>query len=103
MARLALVTGGQRGIGAAISEELKKAGRNVVASYAGNDAAAAAFTERTGIPTVKFDVSDYAACKEAVAKIAWAGQAMEASSTSICASVMRMAVGRVRRGSLHQL
>jgi acetoacetyl-CoA reductase len=69
MARLTLVTGGQRGIGAAISEELQKAGRKVIASYAGNDAAAAAFTERTGIPTIKFDVSDYAACQAAVAKI----------------------------------
>jgi acetoacetyl-CoA reductase len=69
MARLALVTGGQRGIGAAISEELKKAGREVIASYAGNDAAAAAFTERTGIKTIKFDVSDYEACKAAVGQI----------------------------------
>jgi len=69
MARVALVTGGQRGIGAAISEHLQNMGRKVVASYAGNDAAAAAFTERTGIPTIKFDVSDYDACKGAVAKI----------------------------------
>ncbi|WP_207539055.1 acetoacetyl-CoA reductase [Sabulicella rubraurantiaca] len=69
MARLALVTGGQRGIGAAISEGLKAAGRTVVASYAGNDEAARAFTERTGIPTVKFDVSDYDACVAAVQKV----------------------------------
>jgi acetoacetyl-CoA reductase len=69
MARVALVTGGQRGIGAAISEQLQKAGRKVVASYAGNEAAAAAFTERTGIPTIKFDVSDFEACRDAVAKI----------------------------------
>ena len=69
MARVALVTGGQRGIGAAISEGLKAAGRTVVASYAGNDAAAAAFTERTGIPCVKFDVSDFAACVAAVAQV----------------------------------
>ncbi|WP_149539493.1 acetoacetyl-CoA reductase [Siccirubricoccus phaeus] len=69
MARVALVTGGQRGIGAAISEGLKAAGRTVVASYAGNDAAAAAFTERTGIPCMKFDVSDYEQCAAAVQKI----------------------------------
>ncbi|MDN3567748.1 acetoacetyl-CoA reductase [Paeniroseomonas aquatica] len=69
MARVALVTGGQRGIGAAISEALKAAGRTVVASYAGNDAAAAAFTERTGIRCYKFDVSDYEACAAAVKRI----------------------------------
>ncbi len=69
MARVALVTGGTRGIGAAISTALKAAGRTVVASYAGNDAAAAAFTEETGIPHIKFDAGDYAACEAAVAKI----------------------------------
>ncbi|MBR0647504.1 acetoacetyl-CoA reductase [Plastoroseomonas hellenica] len=69
MARVALVTGGQRGIGAAISEALQTAGRKVVASYAGNDEAARAFTERTGIPCYKFDVSDYAACEVAVRQI----------------------------------
>ncbi|PZW47057.1 3-oxoacyl-[acyl-carrier-protein] reductase [Humitalea rosea] len=69
MARVALVTGGQRGIGAAISKALQGAGRTVVASYAGNDAAAAAFTEETGIRCVKFDVSDFAGCQAAVAKI----------------------------------
>jgi len=69
MARVALVTGGQRGIGAAISEELKAAGRTVVASYAGNDAAAQEFTERTGIRCYKFDVSDFAQCEAAVKRI----------------------------------
>jgi acetoacetyl-CoA reductase len=69
MARVALVTGGQRGIGEAISEGLKAAGRTVVASYAGNDAAAKAFTERTGIPCYKFDVSDFAQCEAAVKRI----------------------------------
>jgi len=66
MARVALVTGGTRGIGAAISVALKAAGRTVVASYAGNDAAAAAFTQETGIPHIKFDAGDYAACEAAV-------------------------------------
>ncbi|RVT91970.1 acetoacetyl-CoA reductase [Rhodovarius crocodyli] len=69
MSRLALVTGGQRGIGAEISEQLKAAGRRVIANYASSDDAAKAFTERTGIPTIKFDVSDFDACVAAVAKI----------------------------------
>ena len=69
MARVALVTGGQRGIGEAISEALKAAGRTVVASYAGNDAAAQEFTRRTNIPCFKFDVSDYAQCEQAVKRI----------------------------------
>ncbi|WP_135466079.1 acetoacetyl-CoA reductase [Crenalkalicoccus roseus] len=69
MAKVALVTGGQRGIGAAISEALQQAGRKVVASYAGNDAAAEAFTKRTGIPCYKFDVADFDQCMQAVARI----------------------------------
>ena len=69
MARVALVTGGQRGIGAAISEALKAAGRKVVANYAGNDAAAQAFTERTGNPSYKFNVGDFDASVAAIAKI----------------------------------
>ena len=69
MSRIALVTGGTRGIGAEISRELKAAGRTVVANYASNDAAAAAFREETGIAVYKFDVSDFQACKEAVDRI----------------------------------
>lgn len=69
MARVALVTGGSRGIGAAISTALKDAGYKVAANYAGNDAAAEAFTKETGIPTYKFDVSDFDAVASAVAKI----------------------------------
>jgi acetoacetyl-CoA reductase len=69
MARVALVTGGTRGIGAAISVALKAAGRLVVASYAGNDAAAHAFTEATGITNIRFDAGDFAQCQESVAKI----------------------------------
>ena len=69
MARVALVTGGTRGIGAAISLALKAHGRTVVATYAGNDAAAEAFHAETGIKVVKFDASDFAACQKAVEQI----------------------------------
>ena len=69
MARVALVTGGTRGIGAAISLALKAAGRQVVASYAGNDAAAADFTKHSSIPTMRFDAGDFAACEAAVKTI----------------------------------
>ncbi|HMW48151.1 MAG TPA: acetoacetyl-CoA reductase [Marinagarivorans sp.] len=69
MGRLALVTGGTRGIGAAISLRLKKAGYNVVAAYAGNDEAAAAFKAEHNIPVYKFDVADFDACAAAVEQI----------------------------------
>jgi acetoacetyl-CoA reductase len=66
MARIALVTGGTRGIGAAISRALKAAGCKVAASYAGNDEAANAFKSETGIPVFKWDVSSYEACAAGV-------------------------------------
>jgi acetoacetyl-CoA reductase len=69
MNKVALVTGGTRGIGAEISRQLKAAGRAVVASYAGNDEAAQGFATETGIMVMKFDVSDFAACEVAVAQI----------------------------------
>lgn len=69
MARTALVTGGTRGIGEAISVALKEAGCNVAANYGGNDAAAQAFNERTGIPVYKFNVGDFEAVKAGIAKI----------------------------------
>jgi acetoacetyl-CoA reductase len=69
MSRVALVTGGSRGIGAAISKGLKAAGYKVAASYAGNDEAAAAFTKETGIKTYKWDVSDFDACALGVAQV----------------------------------
>lgn len=69
MARVALVTGGSRGIGAAISRALKAAGYKVAASYAGNDEAAKAFSAETGIPTYKWDVSDFDACAAGIAKV----------------------------------
>ena len=69
MARVALVTGGTRGIGAAISVVLKQQGRIVVANYAGNDNAAAAFHEETGIRVAKFDVGHFDECQLAVRQL----------------------------------
>jgi acetoacetyl-CoA reductase len=69
MARVALVTGGTRGIGEAISLALKEQGRSVVASYVGNDAAAEAFKAKTGIPVIKFNVASFEECEAAVARI----------------------------------
>jgi acetoacetyl-CoA reductase len=69
MPRVALVTGGTRGIGQAISTALKEAGRQVVASYAGNEAAAETFAAETGIVTMKFDAGDFEACRLAVEAI----------------------------------
>ena len=69
MSRVALVTGGTRGIGAAISMALKNAGYRVAASYAGNDEKAKAFHEVTGVSVFKWDVSDYLACSEGIAKV----------------------------------
>ena len=69
MSRIALVTGGSRGIGAEISRQLKAAGRTVIANYGGNDAAAKAFNAETGIQVKKFDVGDFATCQKAVEEI----------------------------------
>ncbi len=69
MSRVALVTGGSRGIGAAISKELKEKGYTVTATYAGNDEAAAAFTAETGIKTYKWNVADYDSSKEGIAQV----------------------------------
>jgi acetoacetyl-CoA reductase len=66
MTRVALVTGGSRGIGAAVSKALKAAGCKVAATYAGNDDAANAFKAETGIPVFKWDVSNAAACAEGI-------------------------------------
>jgi acetoacetyl-CoA reductase len=70
MSKVALVTGGTRGIGCAISIALRDAGFTVIANYGGNDEAAAAFTSDTGIAAVKFDVGDYQASTDAITKIA---------------------------------
>ena len=69
MARVALVTGGTRGIGAEISRALKAQGRTVIAVYAGNDQAAQEFGAETGIRPWKCDVSDFDACKQAVDQV----------------------------------
>jgi acetoacetyl-CoA reductase len=69
MARVALVTGGSRGIGEAISKALKAQGCAVAATYAGNDAKAAAFTEETGIKTYKWNVADYESSKAGIAQV----------------------------------
>ena len=70
MARVAVVTGGSRGIGAACSRALKAAGYKVAATYAGNDAAANAFKAETGIPVYKWDVSNAEACAAGLQQVA---------------------------------
>jgi acetoacetyl-CoA reductase len=69
MQRVAIVTGGTRGIGQAISIALKSKGYRVAASYAGNDAAAQQFQAATGIPVYKWDVSSYDACVAGIAQV----------------------------------
>ncbi len=69
MNRVAVVTGGTRGIGGAISIALKKSGYKVAAVYVGNDTAAEQFRKETGISTYKFDVANYQSCVDGIAKI----------------------------------
>jgi acetoacetyl-CoA reductase len=69
MSRVAVVTGGTRGIGEAIAKALKEAGYNVAANYAGNDEAAQKFKSATGIPVYKWDVSSYQSCVEGLQKV----------------------------------
>ena len=94
MARVALVTGGTRGIGEAISVGLKNAGYTVAATYGGNDEAANKFKEATGIAVYKWDVSDFEACKEGVAKV-------EAELGPI--DVLVNNAGITRDGTLHRM
>ena len=69
MARVALVTGGSRGIGAAISKALLAAGYKVAANYAGNDEAAQSFKSATGVPVYKWSVADYDACVAGIKQV----------------------------------
>ena len=69
MGKIALVTGGSRGIGAAVSVALQAAGYTVAANYAGNDEAAAKFTAETGIKTYKWSVADYEACAAGIKQV----------------------------------
>ncbi|MBB3609562.1 beta-ketoacyl-ACP reductase [Rhizobium sp. BK602] len=69
MTRVALVTGGTRGIGAAISIALDQAGYRVAATYVGNETEARSFQDRTGIPTYRWDIRDYQACKDGIARV----------------------------------
>ena len=69
MSRVALVTGGTRGIGAAIAVALSAAGYRVAANYAGNEEKARAFGEETGIPVFKWDVSSYQACSQGIDQV----------------------------------
>ena len=94
MARVALVTGGTRGIGEAICVALKDAGYRVAANYGGNEGAAKAFTDRTGIPAFRFDVSDYAAV------VAGIGEVEEALGQ---VEVLVNNAGITRDGTMHKM
>lgn len=94
MSRVAVVTGGTRGIGEEICKELKAAGCVVAAVYAGNDEAAREFTERTGVSAYKFDVSDFDACQEGVA-------AIEKELGSV--DIMVNNAGITRDGTMHKM
>lgn len=94
MARVAIVTGGTRGIGEAISLALQAQGFTVVANYGGNDAKARAFTEETGIPAYKWDVGDHQACLEGCARVEAAHGAVD---------VVVNNAGITRDGVLHKM
>ena len=94
MARVTIVTGGTRGIGAAISKAMKEAGYLVAANYGGNDEAASKFKEETGIAVFKWDVSDFEACKAGIADV-------EAEIGPI--EVLVNNAGITRDGALHKM
>ena len=94
MSRIALVTGGTRGIGKAICLELKEAGYTVVANYGGNDEKAREFTELSGIPAYKFDVGSIDACRAAV-------EVIEAEVGQI--EILINNAGITRDGTMHKM
>lgn len=94
MGRVAVVTGGTRGIGHAISIALQRKGYRVAASYAGNDDAARAFQADTGIPVYRFDAGDFTQCEKAVAQITRDVGAIE---------VLVNNAGITRDGMLHRM
>ena len=94
MTKTALVTGGTRGIGAAIARGLGEAGYQVVVTYNGNDEAAADFTRETGIPARKWDVGDYGACEAGVESV---------SSEYGAVDVLVNNAGITRDGMLHKM
>lgn len=94
MSRVAIVTGGTRGIGAAISEMLHEKGYKVAANYGGNDQRAQEFTDRTGIAAYKWDVSDFDACMDGVAQV-------KADLGSI--EIVVNNAGITRDGTLHRM
>ncbi|UIP07182.1 acetoacetyl-CoA reductase [Erythrobacter sp. SDW2] len=94
MARVAIVTGGTRGIGEAICQRLQRQGHTVIANYAGNDSAAKKFSDETGIPARKWDVGDHEACLEGCA-------AVEAEFGPI--DIVINNAGITRDGTLHKM
>src|SRR5579871_5294202 len=94
MTRVALVTGGTRGIGAAISRALKTASCSVAATYAGNSGTAQAFQAETGIPVYQWDVGDFEACVAGIKKV-------EAALGPI--DILVNNAGIVRDSSLHKM
>lgn len=95
MSRLAIVTGGTRGIGAAISKALKKQGYKVAANYAHNDSAAETFSKETGIATYKWDVSNLKLCQKNIAKIT--------EDFNIHPEILINNAGITRDGTLHKM
>jgi acetoacetyl-CoA reductase len=95
MAKVAVVTGGTRGIGAAISVALHNAGYKVAANYGGNDERAKAFTDSTGIPAYKFDVSDFEQCS--------AGSKRIQDDLGASIEILINNAGITRDGTLHKM